>query len=121
MHFLQEMPTNIGQLDTAGLLNSRASRFTTTNVGNMHGGASSVITLGELNMRDFMRDHVKTVHFTKAQAAAIEAKADAGESTAEAKVNASTKLSDAQKAKLIAALKLEDSNLHKFVDAHTDA
>ena len=121
MHYLQEMPTNIGQLDTAGLLNSRASRFTTTNVGNMHGGASSVITLGELNMRNFMRDHVKTAHFTKAQAAAIEAKADAVESTAEAKVNASTKLSDAQKAKLIAALKLEDSNLHKFVDAHTDA
>jgi len=62
-----------------------------------------------------------SVHFTKAQAAAMEARADKVESTAEAKVNASTKLSDAQKAKLIAALKLEDSNLHKFVDAHTTA
>ena len=75
---LIEMPTNIGHLDTAGLLNSRASRFTTTNVGQLNGGASSVITLGELSLRD----HVKAIHFTKAQAAAIEAKIDAIETGA---------------------------------------
>ena len=113
---LIEMPTNIGHLDTAGLLNSRASRFTTTNVGQLNGGASSVITLGELS------DHyIKAIHFTKAQAAAIEAKNDAIEQAAIAKVKANTKLTEAQKLKFIAALKLEDTEVHKFVDAHTDA
>ena len=117
--YLQEMPTNIAHLDTAGLLNSRANRFTTTNVGHITGNPSSVISLSELNLDSFIRNH--SVHFTKAQAAAMEAKADAVESSAEAKVNANTKLSDAQKAKLIAALKLDDSKFHMFVDAHTAA
>jgi hypothetical protein len=118
MHYLQEMPTNIGALQTEGLLNSHASRFTTTNVGQLHGGRSSVITLGELSLMDKLHLR-KGIHFTKEQAAAIEAKADAAEQAAIEKVKASS-LTDAQKVKAIAALKLEDAEVHKFVDAHTD-
>ena len=46
---LIEMPTNIGHLQTAGLLNSHASTLTTTNVGHLYGDRSSVISLSELN------------------------------------------------------------------------
>ena len=118
MNYLQEMPTNIGHLDTQGLLNSRASRFTTTNVAQLNSGASSVISLGELHMQNFPEwGH----HFTKAQAATTEAKLDSIESSAEARINTNAMLSDAQKAKVIAILKLEDSKVHQYVDAHTDA
>ena len=64
--YLQNLQTNINSLQTAGLLNSHANRFTTTNVGHLVGGNTSVITLSEL---DF------AIHFTDAQIAAAEAKA----------------------------------------------
>ena len=44
--YLVNLETNIHDLYTSGLLNSHASRFTTTNVGHMHGDRSSVISLG---------------------------------------------------------------------------
>ena len=44
--YLVNLETNIGDLHTSGLLNSHASRFTTTNVGHMDGDRSSVISLG---------------------------------------------------------------------------
>ena len=124
MHYLQEMPTNIGSLKTAGLLNSRANRFTTTNVGHLNGGATSVITLSELNfipgLDPIKLQHIiNAIHLTKAQAAAREAQADAANKAAIAKVLANTKLTDAQKAKAIAVLKLELTHVHEFVDAHT--
>ena len=45
-YMLMEMPTNIGVLGTQGLLNSHASRHTTTNVGELDGSRTSVINLG---------------------------------------------------------------------------
>ena len=48
--YLQNLETNIHDLHTQGLLNSHANRWTTTNVGHMHGGFNSEINLGELHM-----------------------------------------------------------------------
>ena len=45
---LQQLETNIDVLRTSGLLNSKANRFTTTNVGHLTGDRSSVMTLSEL-------------------------------------------------------------------------
>ena len=46
---MQELTTNIHDLHTSGLLNSHASRWTTTNVGHLLGDRHSVMTLSELN------------------------------------------------------------------------
>ena len=48
--YLQNLNTNIHVLDTRGLLNSKANRWTTTNVGQMHGGYNSEINLGLMEM-----------------------------------------------------------------------
>ena len=48
--YLQNLDTNIHVLDTRGLLNSHASRHTTTNVGHMNGGYNSEINLGLMEM-----------------------------------------------------------------------
>ena len=47
---MQYLPTNIGELKTSGLLNSQASRVTTTNVGEMIGNKHSVINLGLMEL-----------------------------------------------------------------------
>ena len=51
--YLVNLETNIHDLRTEGLLNSHANRWTTTNVGHMNGGRSSVISLGELYISQF--------------------------------------------------------------------
>ena len=71
--YLVNLQTNIGHLDTMGLLNSHASAFTTTNVGQMNGGPSSVISLGELYSNSTM-PAMPNMHFTKAQEAMIDAR-----------------------------------------------
>ena len=122
--YLVNLQTNIGDLNTSGLLNSHASRYTTTNVGHMHGDRTSVISLGELQelgMLDKLRSRVHAVHFTKEQAAKIEAAADKADALAKAKINASAKLSKIQKELADKAADAADAKVHAFVDAHTDA
>ena len=112
---LQNLVTNIHDLRTEGLLNSHANRWTTTNVGHMHGGRSSVISLGEL------QELAHEIHFTKAQAAAMEAKADARDAKMKAAIEANAKLTAAQKTKMEAGVDAADTKFHAWVDAHTDA
>ena len=122
--YLVNLNTNIGDLHTSGLLNSHASRWTNTNVGHMHGDRTSVISLGELQelgMLDKLRSRVHAVHFTKEQAAKIEAAADKADSLAKAKIDASAKLSKIQKELADKAADAADAKVHAFVDAHTDA
>ena len=54
--YLVNLDTNIGDLNTSGLLNSHANRFTTTNVGHMHGDQTSVISLG---LEELIFDNLK--------------------------------------------------------------
>ena len=113
---LQELVTNIHDLGTQGVLNSHANRWTTTNVGHMHGGRSSVISLGQLQELAW--------HVTKAQAAAMEAKADAIDAKIakmKATIEAKAKLTTAQKTKMEAGVDAADAKFHAWVDAHTDA
>ena len=122
--YLVNLQTNIGDLHTSGLLNSHASRDTTTNVGHMSGDRTSVISLGELQelgLLQNIRDRVHAVHFTKEQAAKIEAAADKADSLAKAKIDAYTKLSKIQKELADKAADEADAKVHAFVDAHTDA
>ena len=122
--YLVNLNTNIGDLHTSGLLNSHASRFTTTNVGHIAGDRTSVITLGELQelgLFDKLRNHVHEAHFTRAQADKIEAEADAVDAAAHKRIEASTKLSAAQKAMAEKLADAVDARTHKFVEAHTDA
>ena len=46
--YLVNLNTNINHLDTAGLLRSKATLDTITNVNHMHGNRHSVIDLSEL-------------------------------------------------------------------------
>ena len=84
---LQNLNTNIGDLHTSGLLNSHASRYTTTNVGHMHGDRTSVISLGQLQelqlsdndwariKDDFVHHRIhQDYHFTQGEANYKEAK-----------------------------------------------
>ena len=131
--YLVNLQTNIGDLHTSGLLNSHASRDTTTNVGHLHGDRTSVISLGELHwyggglglqelgLLDHLKHRVHAVHFTKEQAAKIEAAADKADSLAKAKIDASAKLSKIQKELADKAADAADAKVHSFVDAHTDA
>ena len=114
---LQELTTNIHDLRTSGLLNSHANRWTTTNVGHMHGDRHSVISLGleELNFLDKLKTKV---HFTDAQIKRIENRADFIDAGAKKRITASHRISDAMKAKLIAAADAEDAAIHKYVEAH---
>ena len=61
--YLVNLDTNIGHLNTHGLLNSQASAMTTTNVGHIHGGHSSVINLG-LQEMSFLDDLKENLHIT---------------------------------------------------------
>ena len=54
--YLQNLDTNIAQLDTQGLLRSVANRHTNTNVGHMNGGYNSVISLGLMEMPTNIRE-----------------------------------------------------------------
>ena len=121
--YLVNLNTNIGDLHTSGLLNSHASRWTTTNVGHMNGDRTSVISLGELQelgMLDKLRSRVHAVHFTKEQATKIEAAADKADAAAKAKIDANTKLSKLQKELADKTADEADAKVHAFVDAHTD-
>ena len=71
MHYLQVLPSNFGQVHTAGLLNSHASKDTITNVGKLVGDRTSVITLSELNWITDAAAKAKAA----AEAAAAKAKA----------------------------------------------
>ena len=89
----------------------------------MHGDRTSVISLGELQelgMLDKLRSRVHAVHFTKEQAAKIEAAADKADALAKAKIDASAKLSKIQKELADKAADAADAKVHSFVDAHTD-
>ena len=82
--YLLNLDTNIHDLQTSGLLNSHASRYTTTNVGHMHGDRTSVISLGELyddvegkqntlhKLLDFKKAFDSVKVYTPAQAYSIE-------------------------------------------------
>ena len=59
---LMEMPTNIGDIRTQGVLNSVANRETTTNVGHMAGGYDSVISLGLMNLMSMMENACRVQH-----------------------------------------------------------
>mgnify|MGYP000887905973 CR=1 FL=1 len=88
---LQQLQTNIGHLRTRGLLNSQANQYTTTNVGHIRGGKSSVITLSELNWITDAAAKAKAAAAAAAQkvkedAAAAKAKAAALAAAAAAKV-----------------------------------
>ena len=121
--YLVNLDTNIHDLHTSGLLNSHASKWTTTNVGHMHGDRSSVITLGELQELGFL-DHLKhaaaKIHFTRAQADAIEKKADAADALSKSKIEANSHLTADQKQRLEALADKLDASTHKFVEAHAD-
>ena len=78
----------------------------------MVGGNTSVITLSEL---DF------AIHFTDAQIAAAEAKADAARDAAEARINANTKLTDIQKKLADDAAEAADEKIHAWLEAHRAA
>lgn len=72
---LMEMPTNIHSLQTSGLLNSHANRWTSTNVGHLHGDRTSVISLSELNW--FTNALAKAKAAAAAEAAKVKAAAAA--------------------------------------------
>ena len=110
--YLQNLQTNINTLQTAGLLNSHANRFTTTNVGHMVGGKTSVIDLSELKF---------AITFTDAQIAQREAMADKIRDAAEARINASTKLTDVQKKAADEAAEAGDAKIHAWLEAHRAA
>ena len=110
--YLQNLQTNINSLQTAGLLNSHANRFTTTNVGHLVGGNTSVITLSELNF---------AISFTDAQIAAEEAKADAIRDASEARINADPNLTDIQKKLADDAADAADAKIHAWLEAHRAA
>ena len=109
--YLQNLQTNINSLQTAGLLHSHANRHTTTNVGHMVGGRTSVIDLSELY----------AIHFTDAQIAAAEAKADTARDAAEARINANTKLTDIQKKLADDAAEAADAKVHAWLEAYRAA
>merc|ERR1719263_1120113 len=107
---LQDLATNIHDLQTSGLLNSHASRYTTTNVGHMHGDRSSVITLGQLQELGFL-DHLNTM----AQADVIEKFADAANA-----LSKNSHLSADQKQRAEALADKLNAATQKFVEAHAD-
>ena len=125
--YLVNLQTNIGDLHTSGLLNSHASRDTTTNVGHMVGDRTSVISLGELQelgLLQNIKDRVNAIHFTKDQAAKIEAKYDKYADSAKVWINADSKynkLSEAVKERMDKTVDASDAKVHSFVDAHTDS
>merc|ERR1719263_2206795 len=137
--YLVNLDTNIHDLRTSGLLNSHASATTTTNVGHMVGDRSSVITLGleelgycsgaacnqmnyleELSLLDRIKHLKDKIHFTRAQADAIEKKADEADTLAKLKINTSKKLTADQKKQLDALADKTDAGVHNFVEAHVD-
>ena len=61
------------------------------------------------------------IKFTRAQADAIEAKADKADADSHTKIEADTRLSADQKAKLEAAADALDQKIHAFVEAHVIA
>ena len=63
----------------------------------------------------------KDVHFTRAQADAIETRADKADADTHTKLEANTKLTVAQRTKLEAAADALDKKIHDFVEAHVVA
>ena len=78
----------------------------------MIGDNTSVITLSELNV---------AISFTDAQIAKREAMADKIRDAAEARINASTRMTDDQKQAADKAFEAGDAKIHAWLEAHRAA
>ena len=113
--YLMNMPTNIGTLQTAGLLNSHASPVTTTNVAHLNGGRSSVISLSELNLL------AKDFKIPKKVAEAIGDRADTWDHFVISKIEANKMIPEADQTKLELIVDGLDKRIHNWADRHTQA
>ena len=107
--YLQNLETNIHSLQTAGLLNSHANAHTTTNVGHMVGGYTSVIDLSELQL----------IHFSDASIAKQEALADKVRDAAFTRIDASN-MEDMNKNFATFAAVQADKKIHAWLESHRD-
>ena len=132
--YLVNLNTNIGDLHTSGLLNSHASRYTTTNVGHMHGDRTSVISLGELQELqlsdsdwnkiniEFIHDRLQhDYHFTREEAAKEEARDNKRIAKNFVNLDANTDYTVAQKINFKKWDTANNTKWHNYIDAHTDA
>ena len=116
--YLVNLQTNIGDLNTSGLLNSHASRYTTTNVGHMHGDRTSVISLGELQELTSIFRHD---HYTKAQAAERLADHVKWHAHDVANIAANDNLDQATKDRLYHNLDIQEAEYKAMIEKYTDA
>merc|ERR1719263_1826095 len=91
------------------------------NLGYCSGAACNQMNyLEELSLLDRIKHLKDKIHFTRAQADAIEKKADEADTLAKLKINTSKKLTADQKKQLDALADKTDAGVHKFVEAHVD-